>query len=284
MKRWNVHRIAGAMGAELSGVDLAQALGEGPRDALLDELATELWQHQVLVLRNQKLTPEMHLAIGEHFGEVEEHTFFSNLGAGFEKVTVLDWERPGDAAVAWHADETFLRMPPTVNLLHAQRVPEFGGDTMFANTALAYERLSPAMKGYVEGLTAEHDLASTFRLRVEAGMPFHAEWGEALQQGQRFEHPMVATHPISGRHALNVNPTYTTRIVGVPHAESAAVLGYLFAHTVGHAMVIRHRWKPGDLVLWDNRCVWHTAIGDTQDKRVMHRVSVLGDREPRFAR
>lgn len=278
MAGWHTERIAGAMGAELQGVNLARDLSPG----LLDDLASELWQHQVLIIRGQELTPDQHLQMARHFGEVEEHTFFSNLGDGHEQITVLDWDRPGDAAVAWHADETFLATPPTMNLLHAQTIPTWGGDTMFANTYLAYERLSAAMQRYVSELSAEHDLAMTLKVRVDFGMPFHKEWGQALQEGQRFTHPMVATHPETGRRALNVNPTYTTRIAGVPPSEGRAILDYLFAHTIGHSHVIRHRWQPGDFVMWDNRCVWHTAIGDTQEKRVVHRVSVLGDREPRL--
>ena len=278
MTKWKVTRMAGAMGAEIEGVDLRSDLSA----ALLEDLATELWQHQLLVIRAQDPTPEQHIEMARQFGEVEEHTFFSNLGEGREQITVLDWDRPGDAAGAWHADETFLPKPPTINLLHAQQIPSFGGDTMFASTYLAYERLSPAMQRYVCELRAEHDLANTFKLRVEAGLPFHKEYGQALQEGRRFSHPMVATHPDTGRRALNVNPTYTSHIEGVPPAESRAVLAHLFAHTVNHHHVVRHRWQPGDFVIWDNRCVWHTAIGDTQEKRVVHRVSVLGHREPKL--
>ena len=278
MSQLQVERMAGVMGAEIRGVNLGRDLSAG----LLDDLSAVLWEHQVLVLRGQTLSPAQHVEMASHFGEVEEHTFFENLGEGQEQVTVLDWDRPGDAAVAWHADETFLETPPTINLLHAQTIPDFGGDTMFASTYQSYERLSPAMQRYVEASSAEHDLAQTAKLRVDYGMPFHKEYGEALQQGQRFIHPMVATHPETGRHALNVNPTYTTHVVGVPPDEGRAILGHLFQHTVGHAMVIRHRWQPGDFVIWDNRCVWHAAVGDTQSKRVVHRVSVLGDRRPVF--
>ena len=269
-------RLTGALGAEIEGVDLA----DGISPDLLKSLASALWEHQLLVLRDQSLSPEQHLEIARHFGEVEEHTFFSNLGDGQEEITVLDWTRPGDAAVAWHADETFLPQPPTINLLHAQVIPPFGGDTMFASTYLAYERLSPAMQQYVSSLRAEHDLAMTMKARVDAGLPFHAEWGESLAEGRRFLHPMVATHPETGRRALNVNPTYTSRIEGVPSHESRALLEFLFAHTVGHHHVARHRWQPGDFVMWDNRCVWHAAVGDTTESRIVHRVSVLGDREP----
>ena len=276
MSRLRAERIAGALGAELTGVDLGRDLSKG----LLDDLAGELWKHQLLVLRGQSLTPAQHVSIGEHFGEVEEHTFFSNLGPGQERVTVLDWDRPGDAAVAWHTDETFLPRPPMLNVLHAQTIPAWGGDTMFASTYVAYERLSPSLQRHLGELEAEHDLAMTLKLRVDFGMPFHAEWGRALEEGRRFVHPVVATHPETGRRAINVNPTYTSRIVGIPPAESRMLLDFLFVHTVGHHCVVRHRWKPGDVVIWDNRCTWHSAIGDTQEKRVVHRVSVLGDREP----
>ncbi|MFK7896717.1 MAG: TauD/TfdA dioxygenase family protein [Myxococcota bacterium] len=278
MSRFSVEPIAGVMGAELSGVNVAKDLSPG----LMEDLGAALWAHQVLVLRDQELTPKQHVEMAKHFGEVEEHTFFHNLGKGQEQVTVLDWERPGDAAVAWHADETFLETPPIINLLHAQTIPDFGGDTLFASTYQAYDQLSPAMQRYVEASSAEHDVAMTMKARVDHGMPFHQEYGAALQQDQRSVHPVVATHPETGRHALNVNPTYTSRLVGVPPDEGRAVLGHLYQHTVSHRMLIRHRWKPGDLVMWDNRCVWHAAVGDTSSKRVVHRVSVLGATRPVF--
>jgi len=269
-------RMAGALGAELGGVNLREELsGE-----LLDELAAQLWEHQLLVLRGQSITPDQHLEMAEHFGVVEEHAFFSNLGPGYERITVLDWERPGDAAIAWHTDETFLPKPPMLNFLHAQTIPRCGGDTMFSSTYLAYERLSPPMQRLFAELEAEHDLAKTLQVRVEYGLPYHEEWGRALLEGRRCVHPMVATHPETGRRALNVNPTYTSRIVGVPPAESRALLAFLYEHTVGHHFVVRHRWQPGDVVIWDNRCTWHAAVGDTQEKRVVHRVSVLGDKKP----
>jgi len=278
MSNWMVSPISGVMGAEIEGVNLARDLSK----SLMENLAEALWKYQVIILRGQRITPDQHVEMASHFGEVEEHTFFQNLGEGNERVTVLDWERPGDAAVAWHADETFLETPPTVNLLHAQIIPEFGGDTFFASTYQAYERLSPAMQKYVESSSAEHDVAMTLKARIDYGLPFHKEYAASLQEGKRFVHPMVATHPETGRHALNVNPTYTTRIVGVPPDEGRAVLGHLYQHTVSHNMLIRHRWQPGDLVLWDNRSVWHAAVGDTASKRVVHRVSVLGDQKPVF--
>lgn len=278
MREWMTSKMSGVMGAEIEGVNLGRDLSKG----LMEDLASALWEHQVLVLRGQDMTPDQHVEMAMHFGEVEEHTFFHNLGEGNERVTVLDWERPGDAAVAWHADETFLETPPTVNLLHAQIIPDFGGDTLFASTYQAYDRLSPAMQRYVEASSAEHDVAMTMKARIDHGLPFHDEYAATLQEGRRFVHPMVATHPETGRHALNVNPLYTTRIIGVPPDESRAVLGHLYQHTVSHTMQIRHRWKPGDLVLWDNRSVWHAAIGDTSAKRVVHRVSVLGRHRPEF--
>ena len=261
-----------ALGAEILGLDWSRQLSDGE----LDEIRKALLDHQVVYMRQVTLTPDEHVRLGERFGEVEVHTFFPNLGAGHEKVSVLDSET-GTTASMWHTDETFLDRPPMGTLLHAQVIPPVGGDTCFASMTAAYQSLSPAMKRYVEDLTAEHGLSRIAELKQRAGHATGAEVAEAIANDQRRTHPVVRQHPETGARTLYVNPTYTRWLNGVPENEGDAVLRLLLTHATQERFVYRHRWQAGDLLMWDNRCTMHIALADFDGHRRMHRVSVLGD-------
>src|ERR1700712_896349 len=211
-----------ALGAEIMGLDWSRPLSDGE----LDEIRKALLDHQVVFMRQVSLTPQDHVRLGERFGEVEVHTFFPNLGAGHEKVSVLDSES-GTTASMWHTDETFLERPPMGTLLHAQVIPSVGGDTCFASMTAGYEALSPAMKRYVEGLTAEHGLSRIAELKQRAGRGSRAELAEAIANDQRQTHPVVRVHPETGSRTLYVNPTYTRWLNGVPPDEGEEVLRML---------------------------------------------------------
>lgn len=262
-----------ALGAEVVGLDLAS----GPLDeGALAGIQKALLDHQVVVLRDVELAPEQHVRLGEQFGEVEVHAFFPNLGPGQERVSVLDSE-DGTRSSMWHTDESFLERPPMGTLLHARVIPPVGGDTCWASMTAAYEALSPAMKRYLEGMTAEHGLSRVAEMKHRAGHASTAELGAAIAEDRRAAHPVVAVHPDTGARSLYVNPTYTRWLHGVPADESEAVLRLLFAHATHERFVYRHRWAAGDLVLWDNRATMHIALADFDGHRRMHRVSVLGD-------
>lgn len=264
-------RLTTALGAEVLDLDLSRDL-DG--DAI-DELYDGLVRHKVLLVRAPDLTPQQHMALGERIGEIEVHAFFPNLGPGFEQVSVLD-SAEGTVASTWHTDESFLPHPPLGTLTWAKIMPPFGGDTLFASTAAAWEALSPRMKEYLEGLRAVHDLSRTTELRFRHGGTTPQAYGAAMAEGRLFEHPVVRVHPETGEKGLFVDPTYTRHIVGLPPAEADAVLEFLFRHMVSEQFTWRHSWREGDLLIWDNRCTMHRVLNDFEGRRLMYRVSVVG--------
>lgn len=272
MTSFTIKRLGGVLGAEILGLDPARPLdGEGAA-ALRKALA----EHQVLVLSAPEMTPDQHRAFARHFGTLEVHNFFPNLGPSYEDVSVLD-SAAGTRADNWHADETFLEYPLKATFTHAKILPDVGGDTCFASMTAAYEALSPPMKRYLEGLHAVHDCARTTELALQWGVVDTARYAEAIAANKRQAQPMVITHPVTGKKSLFVNETYTRHIVGVSPDESAALLRYLCAHATQVRFQYRHRWRPGDLLVWDNVYTQHHAVFDFQGRRCMYRVSVLGD-------
>jgi alpha-ketoglutarate-dependent taurine dioxygenase len=271
----DVTPLTPVIGAEITGLDWAVPVSDdvlaGIRKALLD--------HQVVVVHGAAMSPEQHVALGERLGEVEVHTFFPNLGPGRERVSVLDSD-VGTQASMWHSDETFLERPPMGTLLHAQMLPAWGGDTCFASMTAAYDGLSSPMKRYLDGMTAEHGLSHITELKQRRGFATEAEVGDAIAHDRRSSHPVVRRHPETGAPSLFVNPTYTRWLDGVAEDESEAVLRLLFAHATQEKFVYRHRWTAADLVIWDNRCTMHLALGGFDGRRRMHRVSVLDECRP----
>lgn len=269
-----VTRVGAALGAEITGVDLSGQLD----DVTLKEIRDALVEHQVLVLHAPELTPDQHMALGRAMGEIEVHAFFPNLGDGYEQVSVLDSET-GNTASRWHTDETFLEHPPMGTLTWAKVLPPVGGDTLFASTTAAYAALSPNMKRYLEGVGAVHDLAAIAELRVRFGSGTPADLARAVAEERRTVHPVVRVHPETGRPGLFVNPTYTSYLVGLPPEEADLVLAHLYRHATKEVFTYRHRWRVGDLVMWDNRSTMHMVMADFTGRRVMHRVSVVGSPE-----
>ncbi|HQR03294.1 MAG: TauD/TfdA family dioxygenase [Proteobacteria bacterium] len=266
--------LSPVLGAEIEGLDITRPLA-GPA---LETLEQALAEHQVLVIPAAGLEVEQHLALARQFGTLETHTFFPNLGPGYEEVSVLD-SVGGTRADSWHADETFLPRPLKATFLHARILPASGGDTCWTSMSAAYAGLSAPMQRYLEGMTALHDCAKTVEAGLQWGAATLSQYITALGQNLRREQPVVITHPRTGRRALFVNPTYTRHIVGVPPEESAAVLQYLYAHQTQVRFMYRHRWRAGDLVIWDNLHTQHHAVFDYPgQRRCMYRVSVLGDR------
>jgi taurine dioxygenase len=266
----DITRVGAALGARVEGLDLSGELDQ----ADVDRLYTALLEHKVLVVPAPDMTPEQHMALGRALGEIEVHAFFPNLGPGYEHVSVLDSD-DGTTASMWHSDETFLEHPPMGTMTHAKELPAVGGDTLFCSTGAAYRALSPNMKRYLEGVTAVHDLANIALLRNRFGAPW-SQLADAVAGERWTRHPVVRTHPETGEECLFVNSTYTRFLDGLPPDEGDLVLPFLFRHQVKEQFTYRHRWAPGDLLIWDNRATMHIALNDFEGHRLMYRVSVVG--------
>ncbi|MFN8027316.1 MAG: TauD/TfdA family dioxygenase [Acidimicrobiia bacterium] len=266
----DIARLNGALGARVAGIDWDGGLTEGD----LAGIEKALTEFGVLAVAAAGMRPEQHVQLARHFGELEHHEFFENQGEGLEHITVLDSAR-GDRASMWHVDEQFLERPPMVTMTHAIQLPSFGGDTSFISLHAAYDGLSARMQAYLDGLTAVHDLALIAEMRWQGGSAGPDLLIAELQKGKCASHPVVLVHPVSGRRALYVSPTYTRFLEGVALTESRAILEYLTGHLQRPEFGYRHRWEPGDLLIWDNRSVMHHAAFDFTERRVMHRISVL---------
>ena len=268
---FKVRQLGPAIGAEVLDLNLADVM----LPATLAALEAALGKHEALVLHVPELTPAQHLAIAQHFGEPEVHTFYPNLGPGYEQITLID-SKLGDRADMWHHDESFLPSPPIVTMTHAKILPPCGGDTCWVSMTTAYDALSGRMKQYLDGLMAWHDMNGPMTAALRQNVVTHDRYLEVIKMGRRHLHPVVSTHPVTGRKALNISPTYTTHVDGLAPAESDAVLAYLHAHCQHVQFVYRHRWTVGDMVLWDNRSVIHNAILDyLPHQRRMQRASVF---------
>jgi len=272
-----VRRIAGALGAEIGGVDLSAEL---PPD-LVAAIRAALLEHLVIFFRDQRLTPAQFSAMARKFGEPIAYPFVKGI-EGFEEiieVKKLEHERVNFGGV-WHSDTTYLEHPPMGSLLYALEVPPYGGDTLFANQYLAYDTLSDGMKKMLSGLRAVH----TDRKVAGPAANRNAYRAAKVRQGDDWRetintHPVVRTHPETGRKLLNVNAAYTIAFEGMTEDESKPLLDYLLAHGNRPEFTCRFRWQNGSVAFWDNRAVKHLAINDAGPYlRVMRRVQLAGDR------
>jgi taurine dioxygenase len=271
--------IAGALGAEISGVDLSQPLS----DALIGEIRAALLENQVIFFRDQHLTPEQHLGFGRRFGELQIHEFVGGMAEYPEILEVRkEPEETRNFGGGWHTDVSYLEQPALGSVLYALEVPEYGGDTMFASQYLAYEALSDGMKAMLEGMIAVHSARRPYgpnaaRARVYGPSSMQFNFSETAHA--EIEHPVVRTHVETGRKALYVNATFTLRLKDMTEEESAPLLDYLCRHAVRPEFTCRFRWRPNSIAFWDNRCVQHNAINDYHgQRRVMHRVTIEGER------
>jgi taurine dioxygenase len=264
-------KLNGPLAARVTGIDWDAGL----HDRDIEHMADALLEHGVLAVAAGAMRPEQHVQLASSFGELEHHEFFDNQGPGFEHITVLDSAR-GDRSNMWHIDEQFLEKPPIITMTRAIELPPWGGDTAFISLHAAHDSLSPRMQRYLDGLEAVHDLARIAEMRWQGGASTPADLADELRTGKQATHPVVRVHPVTGRPALYVSPTYTRFIRGLPMAESKAILDYLFLHLQRPEHGYRHHWLPGDMLVWDNRSVMHHAVADYPDRRVMHRISVVG--------
>nr|WP_314491266.1 taurine dioxygenase [uncultured Pseudomonas sp.] len=264
-----------ALGAQISGVDLAADLSPAQRDAIEQALL----DHQVLFFRDQPLTPDRQARFAAQFGDLHVHPIYPKV-ADTPQVLILDTAVTDvrDNAI-WHTDVTFLPTPALGAVLAAKHVPAYGGDTLWASGIAAFEALSAPLRGLLEGLTATHDFTHSFPLeRFGSTAEDLARWEAARRDHPPLSHPVVRTHPVSGRKALFVNEGFTTRINELAPSESEALLKLLFAHATRPEFTVRWRWQADDVAFWDNRVTQHYAVDDYRpQRRVMHRATILGD-------
>ena len=251
----------------------------------MDELQRAVAEHGVLVFRDQHLTPAEHIAFSRKFGTLEEHVFKDALLEGHPEIYVLsnvveEGKPQGRPYVGnyWHSDLSYMSEPSMGSMLYGMEVPPLGGDTLYANMYLAYQSLSSGMQTVLESLRAEHDFA-----HADKHIFSKRDDRRGLRDDERprvppVEHPVLRTHPVSGRRALFVNQGFTSRFADMTEAESRPLLEFLFQHSVNPAFIYRHRWQKGDLLFWDNRCTIHNAIRDYTGHRHMHRTTIRGDR------
>jgi taurine dioxygenase len=268
-----VRRVAGALGAEIGGVDLSRPLA----DETIAAIRKALVEHQVVFFRDQTLTPEQQLAFGRRFGPLNIHPYVKGMADHPEVMEII--KEPSDRinfGGGWHSDMSFLEAPSIGSILYAVETPGFGGDTLFASQAAAFDALSPGLQKTLEGLSAVHSAGREYApTGASAQKRGSMEIAEAEGAVGEFVHPMVKVHPETGRKALYVNPAFTMRIEGWSRRESKALLDYLFEHSRFEAFTCRFSWKPGSVAFWDNRSVWHFALNDYPgQRRHMRRVTV----------
>ena len=268
------HGAAGALGGFVSGVSLADVASS---DAHYRRVRDLLVQHEVLFFRDQEKTPAVFAAFAKAFGDVLGHPAYATVNDAPD-VQILEStaENPSKIEV-WHSDMTFMQCPPSFTLLQGQIIPEVGGDTLWASATAAYEALSPEMRTFLTPLKAVNDFRQGFRESLAE--PGGAErLASAIAENPPVEHPLVRTHPESGRKAIYANALFTTQIVGLPSKESAALLAFLYQHVVAVEHTVRLSWQPGTVAIWDNRSTQHKPVNDFfPQHRLMHRVTLTGD-------
>lgn len=278
---WAVHAFDAPLGAEVVGLDLSQPL---PDDTFRQVHRAHL-DHHVLVFRDAHITPAQQIAFSRRFGPLQRHVLHQFALPGHPEILVVsnivENGKPiglGDAGHYWHSDLSYVDRPSLGSMLHAQELPAEGGDTLFANMHLAYDTLPAALRNAIDGLKAEHSYLCKYeelRARSPWRPPLSAEQIAAVKPQV---HPVVRTHPETGRKALFVSEHFTTRIVGLPADEGAGLLAELFAHSVRPEHLYRHRWQPHDMVFWDNRSLMHLAAGcPDQLRRRLNRTTIEGD-------
>ncbi len=272
----SVEPVSGMVGAVVRGVDLS-----GPLD---ETTVAEIWQafldHHVLFFHDQDLSPEAQVRFGRSFGELDTHPFVEGMELYPEVIEIIT--EPDDRinfGGGWHTDVTFLDQPDLGSILYAVDVPAVGGDTLFANQHSAYEALSETMKEILDGLVAKHSAGPQYAEGGYSTRSRSMKTKSAADTDRVVRHPLVRTHPETGKKALYVNRAFTVGIEGMRLEESAALLEFLFDHAVREPFTCRFRWSPGSVAMWDNRSVQHYALHDYRgQRRYMRRITLKGDR------
>ncbi len=283
-RRIEVKPIAGALGAEISGVDLGRL-----DDATFKEIEAAWLEHLVVFFRNQAITPEQQLAFAKRFGAIHHHPFMKGMDAYPDILEIIKEE--GDTKAfgeVWHTDQMFNPKPAKATILYAKETPDAGGDTLFANMYLAYETLSEPMQALLEGvktwnvgdrkrLGRTNEIAAARDGRYAGNQKMAAKVRDPGDVPTEAAHPLVRTHPETGRKALYIS-NHTQTLHGFKDDEARPIIDFLRMHAVEPEFTCRFRWEPGSLAIWDNRCAQHRALNDYQGKRRrMHRITIAGD-------
>ncbi len=270
---FNVKLMAGALGAELHGVDLTQDLSTD----VYQEIRRLLIEHQVIFFRDQDISHAQQKTLAQSFGPLQTHPAYSTV-EGFPEISILESTAEKPSMIeAWHSDMTFRKHPPLGTVLRSKIIPPKGGDTLWSSTTAAYDALSSGMQTFLEGLTAVHDFSWGFKESLaQPGGREHL--AKAISDNPPVEHPVVCTHPESGKKVLFVNSLFTTHIVGMKRQESEAILNFLFAHIVTPEFTCRFKWQPNSIAIWDNRSTQHKPINDYfPAHRRLERITIDGD-------
>ncbi|MCB1535766.1 MAG: TauD/TfdA family dioxygenase [Rhodoblastus sp.] len=272
--RLDISPTSGALGAFIEGIDLSEPLD----DSDIGEMREALNEHGVIFFRDQKITPEQHIAFAQRFGEIDVNRFFK-AAAGYPQIAEVRKE-PGQTTNiggGWHTDHSYDQIPALGSILLARETPTRGGDTIFACMNRAYEALSDGLKKTLEGLRAVHSSRHVFG----AGTDYVKASGDRLENAENATqdaiHPVVLRHPESGKKILYVNSGFTTHFEGWTKAESEPLLNYLYEHAARPEFQYRFTWGNGSIAFWDNRATWHYAVNDYNgERRLMHRITIAG--------
>lgn len=263
-----------AVGAEVRGINLADT----PSPQMAHEILRATGEFGVTFFRDQTLTPEEHLSFARSIGKIDINRFFGTV-QGYPEIAEVRKEpdQKFNIGGGWHTDHSYDELPALGSILLARTVPDRGGDTLFANMYAAYEALSTGLKETLSNLRATHSSRHVFGQTSKMPGDLKGRLGNAEQAIQDTHHPVVITHPISGRKALYVNPGFTIKFEGWSKDESRALLEYLYKHASRPEFTYRFQWQEGSIAFWDNRCTWHYALNDYQgQRRVMHRITLSG--------
>ena len=268
-----IHRLSGTLGAEIHGANLLAGLS----NADFDEIHQAFLDHKVIVLRGQHgLSPDQQKDFARRFGTLNIHPYVKGMDDHPELMEIIkEPDEKTNFGGGWHSDMSFLEEPALGSVLHAIDVPPYGGDTLFADQQAAYDRLSDGLKATLQGITASKEYgADGYSAAVRQSMD-----AKAAPDAPEYEHPVIRTHPETGRKGLFINPAFTLRFAGWSRKESRPLLNYLFDLSREERNTCRVRWQEGDVTMWDNRCVWHYALNDYHGhRRHMRRATINGDK------
>ena len=270
-----IQRAAGALGAFVTGVSLADVAAS---DAVYRRVRELLVQHEVLFFRDQERAPEVFAAFAKTFGEVLGHPAYTTVPHASD-VQILESTANNPSKIAvWHSDMTFMLCPPSFTLLQGQIIPPAGGDTLWASATAAFDALSPQLQAFLLQLGAVNDFRHGFRESL-AELGGAERLAPAIAENPPVVHPLIRSHPETGRKGIYVNALFTTQIVGLPAKESEALLTFLYRHIVTEEHTVRLSWQPGTVAIWDNRSTQHKPVNDfLPQHRLMHRVTLTGDK------
>ena len=266
--------VSGGVGVEVYNVDIKSGIDAGT----FDELRAAFVEHGLIFLRDQHITPDEHIAFAERWGEININRFFPRLD-GYDQIATVTKEPDQTTNIGggWHTDHSYDHVPAMGSILIARETPPVGGDTLFACMYTAYDTLSDGLKQTLEDMKAVHSSRHIFGEQSSYRDTMKDRFSNPEDATQDAVHPVVITHPESGRKALYVNPGFTLHFDGWTEAESKPLLDFLYAHAVQLEHTTRFQWAPGSIAFWDNRCTWHYALNDYHGtRREMHRITIEG--------